>query len=287
LAGVGRGEKPMQRVEGGLDRREKDKLFKKGNAEQGTVQEEIAGEKFGERIEGLGFAPIKIENMREMLETQTHERQEGFANDLTKAHGTGDGDMEEVGGGEDDGDGVDYAALLAGIEGGGDYGGGTLDKLGKKAKKEMKKAVKVEKKRLKAEKKDSKKEKKEKKSRVGTGEAKRPSSDSSDSEVQSKNPRQLDQEQRHREWAGGGSSSVGGKVRSRSREREPRRDRSRERDRVRDNEREPRHREWAGGGSSSGGGKARSRSREREPRRDGIRDRDRDRSRDRDRTRGR
>ena len=121
----------MQRPESGLDRREKNKLFKKGDAEEGTVAEEIAGEKFGERIEGLGFAPIKIENMRELMDTQTHERQEGIS-DLLKAHAGGDGEMEEVPPADDpDGDGVDYAALLAGIEGHDGGGAGSPKKMDK------------------------------------------------------------------------------------------------------------------------------------------------------------
>jgi hypothetical protein len=70
----------MQRPEAALDRREKNKLFKKGGAEEGTVANEIEGDSFGERIEGLGHAPIKIDNLREQLaNSQTHERQEGFS----------------------------------------------------------------------------------------------------------------------------------------------------------------------------------------------------------------
>ena len=119
----------------------------------------IAGDKFGERIEGLGFAPIKIDNLREMLETTTHEKQEGFASDLLKAHtapdGEIDGDISRVG--DHEADGIDYAALLAGIEGDGNIGSPD-----KKYQKDVKKALKEERKRLKAQKKESKLHKKEK-----------------------------------------------------------------------------------------------------------------------------
>ena len=112
---IASGERPMQGPESDLDRREKNKLFNKGDAEEGTVAESIAGESFRERIEGLGFAPIKVDNLREMLETQTHERQEG-RDDLLKEH-AGKG-IDASGGGDGEEDGVDYAALLAGLEGG-------------------------------------------------------------------------------------------------------------------------------------------------------------------------
>lgn len=237
----------MQRVEGGLNRSEKGKLFKKGNAEEGSVQAEIADEdKFGERIQGLGFAPVKIENLQELLETKTHEKQDGIAN-LLKAH-TQEGQMEHVQGndiaGQDD---VDYAALLAGIEGGNDCGesGGSPPKMDKKAKKAMKKAHKAEKKKLKAE----KKAKKNKKTEMGKG---RRSSDTSDSEP-GMSQREVEQARRHREWARGfetrerkheganrsrsRSSDRQGAVDQRDRSRDRSRDRQRERSRDRDRQR--------------------------------------------------
>ena len=161
----------------------------------------IADDKFGERIEGLGFAPIKIDNLREMLETTTHEKQEGFASDLLKAHtapdGEIDGDISRVG--EHEADGIDYAALLAGIESDGNMGS-----LSKEMKKDMKRALKEEKKRLKAQKKESKLHKKEKKgeNRIKS----RASSGSSDSE-EFKKLRQRELEPRHHEWAGAGDAS--------------------------------------------------------------------------------
>jgi hypothetical protein len=265
-----RGEKPMQRPEAALDRREKNKLFKKGDAEEGTVAEGIAGEKFGERIEGLGFAPIKVDNLREMMDNTTHERQEGV-DDLLKAHAAAGGEMEEVPGAGDGGDdGIDYAALLANIEGSGgvddERGGASAVKMDKKARKEMKKALKADKKRLKAEKKEGKKDKKEKKERkskdagsMPDGGAKRhDSSDSSDANEAMK-PREYEREQRHREWARGGERVGVERVRSRSRSRE------RSRERMRDR---------------------RSRSRSRDGDRERGRERDRDR-RDRDRSRDR
>jgi hypothetical protein len=136
----------------------------------------IAGDKFGERIEGLGFAPIKIDNLREMLETTTHEKQEGFASDLLKAHtardGEIDGDISRVG--DHEADGIDYAELLAGIEGDGNIG--SPDKKYQKdiTRKEvskghldMKKTLKEEKKRLKAQKKESKLHKKRERGEKG------------------------------------------------------------------------------------------------------------------------
>eukprot|EP00283_Hemiselmis_rufescens_P026923 CAMPEP_0173445952 /NCGR_PEP_ID=MMETSP1357-20121228/35524_1 /TAXON_ID=77926 /ORGANISM="Hemiselmis rufescens, Strain PCC563" /LENGTH=148 /DNA_ID=CAMNT_0014412203 /DNA_START=148 /DNA_END=590 /DNA_ORIENTATION=- len=60
------GEKPMQAPASKMDRIQKNKLFKKnqeGEAEEGTVAAEIQGEGFGERIQGLGFAPVKIDDL--------------------------------------------------------------------------------------------------------------------------------------------------------------------------------------------------------------------------------
>uniref|UniRef100_A0A7S0E0P5 Multiple myeloma tumor-associated protein 2-like N-terminal domain-containing protein n=1 Tax=Hanusia phi TaxID=3032 RepID=A0A7S0E0P5_9CRYP len=144
------GEKPIQRPEVALEKEEKNKLFKKGNAEAGTIADGIASESFGERIEGLGFAPIKVENLQASLETQTHERQEGTQNinEMIQNHLAGDHH------GPDD---ADHAELLASMEAG-DWDGlaSSRSKSDKKQKKEMKKALKQEKKRLKAEKKEKK-----------------------------------------------------------------------------------------------------------------------------------
>ena len=146
------GEKPMERPEVALERAEKNKLFKKGNAEAGTIADGIASESFGERVEGLGFAPIKVENLQASLETQTHERQEGTQNinEILQNHLSGGNHGHK----DDD---TDHAALLASIEAG-EWNSSTdhKGKSDKKLKKELKKAHKQEKKRLKAEKKDKK-----------------------------------------------------------------------------------------------------------------------------------
>ena len=113
---VFRGEKPMEGPpRGDLDRIQKNKLLKKGDAEEGTVAAAITQDDFGERVEGIGYAPIKIDDLREAMEISTSTRLEGTGiNDLIAAHAAGDG--------EDGHDGDDHAALLAAIEGAGGMG---------------------------------------------------------------------------------------------------------------------------------------------------------------------
>ena len=96
-----------------LDRIQKNKLLKKGDAEEGTVAAAISQEEFGERVEGIGYAPIKIDDLRQAMEISTSTRLEGTGvNELLAAHAAGDGE---------DGHQVDdHAALLAAIEGGGE-----------------------------------------------------------------------------------------------------------------------------------------------------------------------
>jgi hypothetical protein len=95
-----------------LDRIQKNKLLKKGDAEEGTVAAAISQDDFGERVEGIGYAPIKIDDLREAMEVSTSTRLEGTGiNDLIAAHAAGDGEHEH--------DVDDHAALLAAIEGGG------------------------------------------------------------------------------------------------------------------------------------------------------------------------
>jgi hypothetical protein len=92
-----------------LDRIQKNKLLKKGDAEEGTVAAAISQEDFGERVEGIGYAPIKIDDLRQAMEVSTSTRLEGTGiNEMIAAHAAGDG-----GSGHDD-----HAALLAAIEGG-------------------------------------------------------------------------------------------------------------------------------------------------------------------------
>jgi hypothetical protein len=98
-----------------LDRIQKNKLLKKGDAEEGTVAAAISNDEFGERVQGIGYAPIKIDDLREAMETSTSTRLEGTGiNALIAAHAAGDGDENSVV--QDDHD--DHAALLAAIEGG-------------------------------------------------------------------------------------------------------------------------------------------------------------------------
>eukprot|EP00961_Rhodomonas_salina_P287423 3883503-Rhodomonas_salina.2 len=63
----------MEAPKGDMSRIEKNKLYKRGEAEEGTVAAEIENESFGERVEGLGYAPIKIDNLREQMDVTTHE----------------------------------------------------------------------------------------------------------------------------------------------------------------------------------------------------------------------
>ncbi len=92
-----------------LNRIQKNKLLKKGDAEEGTVAAAISQDDFGERVEGIGYAPIKIDDLRQVMEISTSTRLEGTGiNEMIAAHAAGDG-----GEGHDD-----HAALLAAIEGG-------------------------------------------------------------------------------------------------------------------------------------------------------------------------
>ena len=104
----------------GLNRIQKNKLLKKGDAEDGTVAAAIVGEQFGERVEGLGYAPIKVDDLRERMETTTSTRLEGTGvNELLAAHASGaaeDAPHHPEGLGQ-----PDHAALLAAIEAGGAY----------------------------------------------------------------------------------------------------------------------------------------------------------------------
>ena len=92
-----------------LDRIQKNKLLKKGDAEEGNVAAAISQDDCGERVEGIGYAPIKIDDLRQAMETSTSTRLEGTGiNDLLAAHAAGEGeDRREV---------DDHAALLAAIE---------------------------------------------------------------------------------------------------------------------------------------------------------------------------
>ena len=109
---INSGEKPMEAApRADLNRIQKNKLLKKGDAEEGTVAAAISQDDFGERVEGIGYAPIKIDDLRQAMEVSTTTRLEGTGiNEMIAAHAAGDGGA----GHEAD----DHAALLAAIEGG-------------------------------------------------------------------------------------------------------------------------------------------------------------------------
>jgi hypothetical protein len=109
---INSGEKPMEAApRADLNRIQKNKLLKKGDAEEGTVAAAISQDDFGERVEGIGYAPIKIDDLRQAMEISTSTRLEGTGigiNEMIAAHAAGDGGHEAD----------DHAALLAAIEGG-------------------------------------------------------------------------------------------------------------------------------------------------------------------------
>ncbi|KAJ1473371.1 hypothetical protein T484DRAFT_1973210, partial [Baffinella frigidus] len=114
--------KSMEAPMGSFSRIEKNKILKKGGAEAGTIAAELEGEKFGERVEGLGFSEMKVDNLMEEISnsTTTHERLYGTGgesggvdvNALLRQHA--EAGHEEEGGGHDDD--TDHAALFALIE---------------------------------------------------------------------------------------------------------------------------------------------------------------------------
>mmetsp|Transcript_50199 Transcript_50199/g.122503 ORF Transcript_50199/g.122503 Transcript_50199/m.122503 type:complete len:213 (+) Transcript_50199:120-758(+) len=112
------GEKPMEAPKSKLVKEERNKLFKKGEAEEGTVAEGIEAEAFGERIQGLGYAPIKIDDLRQEMDTTTSEKLEGTGiNELLAAHAAGDGHDDHDHHPHHGGGDQDHAAMLAAIMG--------------------------------------------------------------------------------------------------------------------------------------------------------------------------